>query len=91
MIYCFLFLNHSVFGEYALVNVSESSMLPNSCVGGKTGKSYFAVHVGDLQILYKTIRSNKALTSQKDVCGTPVLDVHGCIREDAIVKLDNSL
>ena len=40
-------------------------MLPNSCVGGKTGKSYFAVHVSDAQNLYQTIKPT-ALTSQKD-------------------------
>jgi len=40
-------------------------MLPNSCVGGKTGKSCFAVYVRDVQNLYQTIKLT-ALTSQKD-------------------------
>ena len=68
----------------------DQMLLPNSGVGGKAGKAYFVVQVGEVQNLYKTTKS--ALTSPlHGQSGLPTLDLHGCTRVEAIVKLNESL
>jgi hypothetical protein len=59
-------------------------------VGGKAGKPFFPVQVGEVQNLYKTTKPT-ILSSRLSSYNTPVLDLHGCTREEALVKLDDSL
>ena len=69
----------------------ELQVLPtNPGVGGKAGKPYFPVQVGEVQNLYKTTKPT-ILSSRSSSSNTPVLDLHGCTREEALVKLDDSL
>ncbi|KAL7526903.1 hypothetical protein ACHAXR_001704, partial [Thalassiosira sp. AJA248-18] len=53
---------------------------------GKAGKSHFIIHVGEVQNLYKTTKPNTMLASHPNT-----LDLHGCTREEALIKLDESL
>ena len=66
--------------------IEHQTMLANSGVGGKAGKPYFIVQVGEVQNLYKTTKSQ-----QNSPCSASTLDLHGFTREDALVKLDESL
>jgi len=59
-------------------------------VGGKAGKPNFVLQVGEEQYLYKTHKSS-ARTSQNSQRNIPTLDLHGCTREEAVVKLNKSL
>ncbi len=62
-------------------------------VGGKAGKPYFVVQVGEEQYLYKSNKSS-ARTSQNSPHGprsVSTLDLHGCTREEAVIKLNESL
>lgn len=58
-------------------------------LAGKAGKSCFVIQVGDVQNLYKTTKPS----STNSISSVPVspLDLHGCTREEALVKLDESL
>jgi len=68
-------------------NVDPQIMLPNSGVGGKAGKPYFIVQVGEVQNLYKTTKP-----SRKSSCSaSTLLDLHGFTRDEALEKLDESL
>lgn len=62
----------------------------NPGVGGKAGKPFFPVQVGEVQNLYKTTKPS-ILSSRSSSSNTPVLDLHGCTKEEALVKLDDSL
>eukprot|EP00581_Thalassiosira_minuscula_P009788 CAMPEP_0183709412 /NCGR_PEP_ID=MMETSP0737-20130205/5462_1 /TAXON_ID=385413 /ORGANISM="Thalassiosira miniscula, Strain CCMP1093" /LENGTH=533 /DNA_ID=CAMNT_0025937507 /DNA_START=209 /DNA_END=1810 /DNA_ORIENTATION=- len=68
----------------------DIQVLPNSGVGGKAGKSHFLIQVGEIQNLYKTTKPS-ALPLQDAPCSTSTLDLHGCTREEALIKLDESL
>ena len=59
-------------------------------VGGKAGKPFFPVQVGEVQNLYKTTKPT-IVSSRSQLSNIPVLDLHGCTREEALVKLDDSL
>ena len=73
------------------VGCVDFQVLPtNPGVGGKAGKPYFPVQVGEVQNLYKTTKPT-ILSSRSSSSNTPVLDLHGCTREEALVKLDDSL
>jgi DNA-nicking Smr family endonuclease len=67
--------------------------LPGEGVGGKAGKSFFVVQVGEVQNLYKTMKPSSSLasSSQQGQSSVPMLDLHGCTREEAIVRLNESL
>merc|ERR1719401_1040603 len=66
--------------------VNKHQILPLSGVGGKAGKSSFSVQVGEVQNLYKT--TNKPSGARRKGV---LLDLHGRTREEALLKLDESL
>jgi DNA-nicking Smr family endonuclease len=54
--------------------------------GRKAGKTVFPVLVGHQDYLYKSSKYTRHLQS------TPyTIDLHGCTREEALIKLNNSL
>ena len=69
---------------------TNDQMSPGSGVGGKAGKPHFVVQVGEVHNLYKTTKSSAAASPQ---CQgrIPTLDLHGCTRDEAIIKLNESL
>ena len=58
-----------------------------SCVGGKAGKPYYDVHVGEVSNLYRT---SKVKTQS---CTAPVstIDLHGCTTKEALHMLNENL
>jgi len=67
----------------------SSSMVANPFdegIGGKAGNSHYMIHVGEVQNLYKSSKVSK--NSQSALL---TLDLHGCTRQDALIKLDESL
>eukprot|EP00956_Cyclotella_meneghiniana_P031697 scaffold83944_cov61-Cyclotella_meneghiniana.AAC.3 len=55
-------------------------------LGGKAGKTHFVLHVGDVNNLYKSSKSNHHVSS------TPsTLDLHGCSQAEAMSKLNAGL
>jgi hypothetical protein len=67
----------------------KCTLVPNPStygLGGKAGKTCFDVNVGEVANLYK---------SSKSVCiqpsSTSKLDLHGCTKDEALEKLDQSL
>ncbi|KAL7527013.1 hypothetical protein ACHAXR_004211 [Thalassiosira sp. AJA248-18] len=59
---------------------------------GKAGKSHYTIHVGEVQNLYKTTKPNAMLASHPSASAPlETLDLHGCTREEALIKLDESL
>jgi len=69
----------------------DLQILPNFGVGGKAGKPYFIVQVGEVQNLYKTTKPSSVLSSQHNPHSVSSLDLHGYTREEALIKLDESL
>lgn len=69
--------------------VDKPQILPQSGIGGKAGKSSFSVQVGEIQNLYKT--TNKPPQNVSRHNATALLDMHGYTREEALLKLDESL
>jgi len=65
-------------------------MLPNPGIGGKAGKPHFIVQVGEVQNLYMTTKPS-AMSSRTSQCSTSILDLHGCTREEALIRLNESL
>ncbi len=65
--------------------------LPKYGIGGKVGKPYFMVQVGEVQNLHKTTKSSSLLALQQNQSGVPTLDLHGGTRGEAIVRLNESL
>ncbi|KAL7523690.1 hypothetical protein ACHAXR_000289 [Thalassiosira sp. AJA248-18] len=60
--------------------------------GGKAGKSHYTIHVGEVENLYKTTKPNAMLVSHPSASAPlETLDLHGCTREEALTKLDESL
>jgi len=76
------------------VNVRKNGPLSSSIVantfdkgvGGKAGYSHYMIHVGEVQNLYKSSKVSK--NSQSALL---TLDLHGCTRQDALIKLNESL
>ena len=68
-------------------------VLPNTTVGGKAGKPFFNVQVGEVQNLYKTTKKPSLLSSQRSpsCSATTTLDLHGDTKEEALSKLDETL
>ncbi|KAL3770451.1 hypothetical protein ACHAW5_001205 [Stephanodiscus triporus] len=69
----------------------DQILLPNSSLGGKAGKAYFVVQVGEVQNLHKTTKTSALTSPLHGRSGLPTLDMHGCTREEAIAKLNESL
>lgn len=60
-------------------------------LGGKAGKSYYAVQVGEVQNLYKTTKPSAIVSHFSSPSKLLKLDLHGCTRLEALMKLDESL
>ena len=60
-------------------------------LGGKAGKSHYAVQVGEVQDLYKTTKSSAIVSHCSSYSMLSTLDLHGCTRGEALMKLDESL
>mmetsp|Transcript_3777 Transcript_3777/g.8346 ORF Transcript_3777/g.8346 Transcript_3777/m.8346 type:complete len:533 (-) Transcript_3777:78-1676(-) len=60
-------------------------------LGGKAGKSHYYIHVGEVQNLYKTTKPSAAASQCSSSSAQSTLDMHGCTREEALKKLDESL
>ncbi|KAL3768182.1 hypothetical protein ACHAW5_007916 [Stephanodiscus triporus] len=69
----------------------DQMLLRESGVGGKAGKAYFVVQVGEVQNLYKTTKTSALASPMHGQSGLPTLDLHGCTRVRAVVKLNKSL
>ena len=58
--------------------------LPDSTgLGGKAGKPFYPIQVGEVQNLHRTTKPSNSSPSS-------TLDLHGCTREEALAKLDQS-
>ena len=70
----------------------DNDALPRSGVGGRAGRHHFVVQVGEVQNLYKTTKPSSAhASSHQNQSSVPTLDLHGCTREEAIARLNESL
>merc|ERR1712194_606031 len=67
-----------------LVIGADLQVLPNFAVGGKAGRPYFLVRVGEENNLYHTTKLRHGS------CDIPVLDLHRFTREEALFKLEES-
>ena len=78
----------------AVAGADPQQGLPLPAVGGKAGKPYFAVQVGQVRNLYKKTKPS-ALSSLPGAAAVaaaaPTLDLHGCTREEALRRLDGHL
>lgn len=83
--------------QVGCVNLQIFHHSDSSGVGGKAGKPYYVVQVGEVQNLYKTTKRSTSSVqflshkSSSSCSSTPELDLHGCTREEALVKLDENL
>lgn len=59
-------------------------------LGGKAGKSHYDIQVGEVQNLYKTTKKPSTLASNQ-CTSLSTLDLHGCTKEEALTKLDDTL
>ena len=74
-----------------MIQEAVGHTLPGSEIGGKAGKSHFVIQVGEVQNLYKTTKASSTTPLNVSQGGIPTLDLHGYTKEEAIVKLDESL
>ena len=76
-----------------MIQEAVGHTLPGPEIGGKAGKSHFVIQVGEVQNLYKTTKASSTSSPISIVKqgGIPTLDLHGCTKEESIVKLDESL
>jgi hypothetical protein len=74
-------------------NKPNDRTLQGDGVSGKAGKSFFVVQVGEVENLYKTTKptSSLAYSSGLGQSCVPTLDLHGCTREEAVVRLNESV
>lgn len=66
--------------------VDHQMMFRNYGIGGKAGKPYFAVHVGEVENLFKTTKPSRNV-----LYSASTLDLHGYTRDEALLKLNKSL
>jgi hypothetical protein len=78
-------------GKKNTIQEAVNHTLPGPEIGGKAGKSLFVVQVGEVQNLYKTTKPSMASYQQRHSSSIPTLDLHGCTKEESIVKLNESL
>ena len=74
----------------------NQQMWPNAHCGGKAGKPYYIVQVGEVQNLYKTTKPSlqqrqQQLKQHSSSSITSTLDLHGCTKEEAIQQLNYHL
>jgi hypothetical protein len=81
----------NIAGKKNTIQEAVNHSLPGPEIGGKAGKSHFVVQVGEVQNLYKTTKASSTSPLNVSQGGVPTLDLHGCTKEDAIVKLNESL
>lgn len=60
-------------------------------IGKKAGKSHYKVQVGEVQNLYKTTKPSDMVPHYHSSNQSLTLDLHGYTRDEALVKLDESL
>ena len=70
---------------------SQDDMLFKEGLGGKAGKSHYLIRVGEVQNLYKTSKKSAIVSRCISSSTLSTLDLHGCTREEALAKLDESL
>jgi hypothetical protein len=78
-------------GKKNTIQEAVNHTLPGPEIGGKAGKSHFVVQVGEVQNLYKTTKASSTSPLNVSQGGVPTLDLHGYTKEDAIIKLNESL
>ena len=68
-------------------------VLPSFGIGGKAGKPYFSIHVGEVSNLYKTTKPSQKHKGSSSTSSSAMatLDLHGFTQEKALQKLDESL
>jgi len=67
----------------------DPQLPPDTTTGGKAGRPYFLVRVGDENNLYRTTKLPRQ--NRSGPCDMPVLDLHGFTREEALAKLEENL
>ena len=67
--------------------VVVNDILPNLGIGGKAGKPYFMVQVGDVENLYNTKKHCRLHHSVADT----MIDLHGYTKNEALNTLDENL
>jgi hypothetical protein len=80
----------NIAGKKNTIQEAVNHSLPGPEIGGKAGKSHFVIQVGEAQNLYKTTKPSTVSYQQRH-SSIPTLDLHGYTKEDAIVKLNESL
>ena len=66
--------------------------LNTSDLGGKAGKTAYAVNVGRVENLYISSKRNSIHSSSRSsMSRSSVIDLHGCNRHEAIQRLDSTL
>lgn len=62
-------------------------------IGGKAGKSYFIIQVGEVSNLYKTTKPSamRGQSSNQARCNDIMIDLHGLTKDEALTKLDKNL
>jgi hypothetical protein len=85
--------SRSICSEKCMKEVPNDQTLPGDGIGGKAGKSYFVVQVGEVENLYKTTKPSSSLAPslRQGQSSVPTLDLHGCTMEEAILRLNESL
>lgn len=65
---------------------------PNNCgLGGKAGRTSFAINVGQIENLHISFKRNSIHSRASISTRSSVIDLHGCNRDEAIERLDSSL
>eukprot|EP00571_Detonula_confervacea_P011359 CAMPEP_0172301010 /NCGR_PEP_ID=MMETSP1058-20130122/2995_1 /TAXON_ID=83371 /ORGANISM="Detonula confervacea, Strain CCMP 353" /LENGTH=486 /DNA_ID=CAMNT_0013010995 /DNA_START=258 /DNA_END=1718 /DNA_ORIENTATION=- len=66
---------------------ANSHILPNSMIGGKAGKPYFIIHVGEAKNLYSTTKKFHLHQSH----ARTAIDLHGYTKSEALDALNEEL
>lgn len=67
----------------------EPAAIAHSCaaeVGGKAGRTFFPIFVGQNEYLYKSPKTARRVQVQQDT-----IDLHGCTRDEALQRLNSAL
>ena len=81
----------NIAGKKNTIQEAVNHSLPGPEIGGKAGKSHFVIQVGEAQNLYKTTKPSTVSYQQRHSISIPTLDLHGCTKDESIVKLNESL
>ena len=58
----------------------------NAEVGGKAGRTFFPIFVGQNEYLHKSSKTARRVQVQQDT-----IDLHGCTRDEALQRLNSAL